>query len=643
GAGTLDISSVAAIGVTMTVAQHNGFTTNINANGGDDTITLSSTGTLTADADIKTYVLDNGTNSITLSATSQNVTGGTGADSIRMSDAILNSTGTLDGNGGTDEIRIMDAATVDGTEFGSVSEIETLALGFNASGQSITVGTGAGSAQAAGIVTVDVSAVTSGSTTVNASTYTTGITLIGGSANDTLTGGTVADIIISGAGSDNLTGNDGNDSFRFLSADFTSADTVAGGNGTDEILITDSATVIDTDFANVSTVETLKLSDVAGPQSITVGATASSKALATIDATALTTGHGVSINAQLFSGALTINTGAGNDVIELGTNTQIVNAGGGDDQVSVTQVALASNFDGGTGTDQLIITGGGVSNMSGGSVVGFEEVVIAASGVTLTASSLVGLLITGSGNADIINTGTASGQTVNAGAGADIVTINSAGQTINGEANDDSFNVSNTTIVGTTIDGGSGTDTLVATGGSMDMSLATSITSIEAVNFSVATTLTATSIAGLSIIGSSFGDNITLGGGGQTVDAGGGADTIRGGTGADTLTGGAGADTFVFNTALGTSDTLTDYTAGFDLLYLENGIFTALTSTGTLAAGNFVSGGGATAADANDFILYDTTTGNLYYDADGNGAGAAVQFAHLNGTPALANTDITII
>jgi len=36
---------------------------------------------------------------------------------------------------------------------------------------------------------------------------------------------------------------------------------------------------------------------------------------------------------------------------------------------------------------------------------------------------------------------------------------------------------------------------------------------------------------------------------------------------------------------------------------------------------------GTAAADANDFIIYNTSTGALFYDADGSEAGAAVQFA----------------
>ena len=51
---------------------------------------------------------------------------------------------------------------------------------------------------------------------------------------------------------------------------------------------------------------------------------------------------------------------------------------------------------------------------------------------------------------------------------------------------------------------------------------------------------------------------------------------------------------------------------------------------------------GAQAQDANDRILYDTTTGRLSYDADGNGAGAAVAFATLFGSPSLAATDILV-
>ncbi|MFL6722570.1 MAG: calcium-binding protein, partial [Sphingomicrobium sp.] len=40
-----------------------------------------------------------------------------------------------------------------------------------------------------------------------------------------------------------------------------------------------------------------------------------------------------------------------------------------------------------------------------------------------------------------------------------------------------------------------------------------------------------------------------------------------------------------------------------------------------------IAGGDAQTATQN--ILYDTNTGNLYYDADGSGAGAKILVAHI--------------
>ena len=68
-------------------------------------------------------------------------------------------------------------------------------------------------------------------------------------------------------------------------------------------------------------------------------------------------------------------------------------------------------------------------------------------------------------------------------------------------------------------------------------------------------------------------------------------------------------------------------------------MFTGL-SAGTLAASAFVIG--ATAADADDRIVYDSATGALYFDADGNGAGGAVQFATLTTGLALTNNDFIV-
>ncbi|CAK0765927.1 serralysin [Gammaproteobacteria bacterium] len=142
------------------------------------------------------------------------------------------------------------------------------------------------------------------------------------------------------------------------------------------------------------------------------------------------------------------------------------------------------------------------------------------------------------------------------------------------------------------------------------------------------------------------GNNILDGGAGNdTLIGSAGNDILIGGMGSDKLTGGLGNDIFRFNTALaGSRDTITDYNVANDTIQLENSIFRSLTTTGQLVTGSFHSGAGVTtAADANDFVIYNSTTGALYYDADGNGAGAAIQFATLSTGLSLTSADFLII
>jgi uncharacterized delta-60 repeat protein len=141
-------------------------------------------------------------------------------------------------------------------------------------------------------------------------------------------------------------------------------------------------------------------------------------------------------------------------------------------------------------------------------------------------------------------------------------------------------------------------------------------------------------------------------GGGVTGDAGAnsltgttGNDQLYGNAGNDSLSGGGGNDQFVFNTALnaGTNvDTITDFSRGADQVLLDHLIFTAL-GVGNLAAGSFVAEAGAIAHDGNDYVLYDTTTGNLSYDPDGTGAGAATLFANLATHPAIVAGDLAVV
>jgi serralysin len=109
------------------------------------------------------------------------------------------------------------------------------------------------------------------------------------------------------------------------------------------------------------------------------------------------------------------------------------------------------------------------------------------------------------------------------------------------------------------------------------------------------------------------------------------------------LIGAGGADTFVFDTALGAGnvDAINDFVSGTDRIALDDAVFTGIGSLGALGAGAFVNG--TVAGDADDRIIYNSATGQLFFDADGNGAGVAVLFATLSAHPNIAANDFVVI
>jgi Ca2+-binding RTX toxin-like protein len=52
---------------------------------------------------------------------------------------------------------------------------------------------------------------------------------------------------------------------------------------------------------------------------------------------------------------------------------------------------------------------------------------------------------------------------------------------------------------------------------------------------------------------------------------------------------------------------------------------------------------GFSAADADDRIIYNSTSGALWYDGDGTGAASAVYFAQLSTGLALTEADFLVI
>ena len=108
------------------------------------------------------------------------------------------------------------------------------------------------------------------------------------------------------------------------------------------------------------------------------------------------------------------------------------------------------------------------------------------------------------------------------------------------------------------------------------------------------------------------------------------------------FTGNAGADQFVFKLSSGENniDTITDFISGVDIIKLDDSAAN-LGSTGVLTADAFYVG--VSAHDSTDRIGYDQKAGALYYDVDGNGSVAAVQFAQLDKHFTVAHSDFLIV
>jgi len=69
-------------------------------------------------------------------------------------------------------------------------------------------------------------------------------------------------------------------------------------------------------------------------------------------------------------------------------------------------------------------------------------------------------------------------------------------------------------------------------------------------------------------------------------------------------------------------------------IVLPDELFEGIENTnGTLSVEMFIANTTGTAMDSNDYIAYNTTNGNLYYDSDGNGVGTAIVFAYLADKP----------
>jgi len=151
---------------------------------------------------------------------------------------------------------------------------------------------------------------------------------------------------------------------------------------------------------------------------------------------------------------------------------------------------------------------------------------------------------------------------------------------------------------------------------------------------------------GNDVLGGGKDNDVLSGGQGDDVLTGGaGYDVLQGLLGVDTLTGGLDGDAFILNRAgAQNADIVTDFTHDVDVIAIDSSVFAALAGSagGDLAAQNFLAGPNVAAQSAEQFLLYDTATGGLFYDADGSGPGAAVLMAVLTNYSVLDAGDIYV-
>ena len=108
-----------------------------------------------------------------------------------------------------------------------------------------------------------------------------------------------------------------------------------------------------------------------------------------------------------------------------------------------------------------------------------------------------------------------------------------------------------------------------------------------------------------------------------------GNDKLNGKGGNDVLVGGAGRDAFVFDSSPKSNvDRISDFVPGTDKIHVDNAVFAGgNVDWGSLQSHMFKIG--AKATDTSDRFIYNKDTGSLYFDQDGTGSAAQVQFAKL--------------
>ena len=462
----------------------------------------------------------------------------------------------------------------------------------------------------------------------------TQIRLYGEGGDDNLLGSRYGDLLDGGTGADKMTGGNGNDTYVVDNAGDVAIE--QAGQGFDTVDTSVSYTL----GANV---EALRLMGIQGA----------------VDA------HGNAGNNWL--NAVWVNVAPA-----AGTQIRLYGEGGNDDLQGSRYGDL---LDGGTGADRM--TGG----------LGNDSYVVDNAGDIVVEQAGAGYDVVTSSIGYALGDNVEAVRLIGVAAGATVV---AQGNDLNNELNavwvDQSAKVSllggggNDRLLGSRyddlLDGGTGADTMRGGRGN-DSYVVDSVTDLvyeqagegyDVITSSVGYRLGA-NVEGLRLVGVAEGASVVaqgndlnnslnavwvdksasislLGhGGDDTLQGSRFGDLLDGGAGSDRLTGGGGADRFHFGDVLNAAtnvDTILDFQKGVDVIELDDAVFAGL-NLGKLDASAFVANASGTATSADQRIIYDTDSGQLFYDADGSLGGAAVLFGMVAGHPPLTGADFVVV
>lgn len=362
----------------------------------------------------------------------------------------------------------------------------------------------------------------------------------------------------------------------------------------------------------------------------------------------VTLGDGVNA-ISVGDGNNTINVGKGMNIIELGSGVDTVTVAGGKAWVKVTAKDHTTTrrhaITGTSGADvtvdysdasnsyvQVVLEGSTINDTWGwkhDTLKGVNSVIGSTKGTVfygndlgnrfkgVTNSDAGDYVYGGSGNDEFI--GGKGGDRIEGGAGKDILNGGEGADTLIGGTGDDVYIVDSLSDVVTELADG-GVDTIKT---SISYSLA-NLPQVENLQLTGETS-DATGNDGANVLGGNEFRNVLLGGKGD--------DTLIGGGGLDTLIGGQGQDRFVFAVMPSAANvaTITDFSrSDLDQMALNSSIFTNLQGKTNLASNFRLSTQSATGGD--DYVVYNLGTGEVSYDATGNGNLGSV-FAVLQNKP----------